>query len=121
MKGAVDCRPRPVRYAVIAVNLRFWNIFSLVLGCIKVQFHYTIPKSIGFSSLYLVIPCALLRTGQQELMIHPRSASGVRQLPRRIVNAAWEGPVREPEGPHVDYRSDAGHLHRLGPGYRNEK
>jgi hypothetical protein len=32
--------------------------------------------------------CAPLRTGQQELMIHPRLASDVRKLPRRIVNAA---------------------------------
>jgi hypothetical protein len=70
-------------------------------------------------------------------MIRPRLAREARQLLRRIVlrrersdliNAAWEGPIRERlqvdlsvhrEGPHVNGRSDARDLHRLGPEFRN--
>jgi hypothetical protein len=49
-------------------------------------------------------------------MIYPRLASEVRLLPSRRINAAREGPVREPpqvdagthrEGEDVDCRSDA--------------
>jgi hypothetical protein len=70
-------------------------------------------------------------------MIRPRLTREARQLLRRIVprrersdsvNAAWEGPVRERlqvdlgthrEGPHVNGRSHARDLHRIGPEFRN--
>jgi hypothetical protein len=58
-------------------------------------------------------------------MICSRLASEVRLLPGRSVNAAREGPVREPpqgthrEGQDIDCRIDARDHNRLGPIFRN--
>jgi hypothetical protein len=84
-----------------------------------------------------IIPERSLQTCQQERIIRPRLTREARQLLRRIVHRREQSdpiilsqgsPVREGlqidlgihrEGPHVNGRSHAHNLHRLGPEFRN--